>query len=187
MTSSEGEKFLKQFPSDRILSVEGKQKLVGLITGQYLDKKIKLGQKDISELTKQIVNYFPLEKESSFYDSTTKKGIFLAKANNLLQRYRKEKKIEKPSKRQRIDPEDESSEETTYSQEELNAKAFVQAHFNDELLSFYPTIWKMCYKLRVNDIKLNQNNPMIVLNMYKAFSRPEGSLLVKVKIYLVIV
>lgn len=179
MECDEGKTFLTKNPATSILSVKAKNQLVSIIASKLLEKNHKLGQKEVSCLSEQIVEMYPLENSTSFYDSNTKRGILMSKVNNLIALNRNSSGIQPRKKRARNDESTSTAQEDhLFTIDEINADIYCTSNYSGNLSEFYPATWKISENIRFQNVSCLTDLPSI-LDLYKGYLRPDGALLVR--------
>jgi hypothetical protein len=181
MKSETGQQLMRKIPENRQMTKDQRRKLINLICGHLLDRSIVPGQNLISKYSKDIVIMFPLEIASSFYDETTKSGPFLSRANYLIRMYRGDGRLDKAPKRLKQEA-SVDTQELTFTVQEIRADEFVKNNSEIDYQSLYPH-WTESARYRLSQIKgLPTIQPSKIFELYLAYTRPDASMLVNIKL-----
>lgn len=177
--TDDGQKFIKKYSRDVALSIDAKNKLAGLIASYFSDNNLcEIGRTESAIIAKQIVQHYPKESSSSFYNEVTKTGIFYQKAMYIQRKKREGDKSGKVTKRRRLEEKPSASITNEIDETISSADSFVQINYNEKFDVLLP-LWKLSAPSRFHSMK-SQSLTMI-LEKYKAYTFSYGYQLVRFK------
>jgi hypothetical protein len=187
LSSSENSKnFHENIDKTKPLSKTERKELNGYILNFIFDRKQVLGRSEFAILAKDIVNVFPCEESSLYYDEVTKTGSLYYEHNNKAKILRDKNLLprsDKIVKKRKIaqSPEDqENQDENKFTIDQVASNNLIKvATSSMPLLQIYEH-WKHSAPIRMNLIKNIKTNGKItsILDEYPLLKRADGAALV---------
>jgi len=145
-----------------------------VITSYFITNKVELSLADISFLADEIEKSFPLERASSYFDKSTKRGPLYDKYHNLLRSVRN---AYSSSKKIKLMKHDEATRKIqSYSEDEVQSNDFVKTASNNNDMDIFTNHWTRSSKIRID--YLRRNKDVSVTSIYQVLKRPDGYILV---------